>query len=381
MENKLFSPLTIQGITLRNRVVASPMLTYSANNGFVNDWHLVHLGKIAAGGAGLVFMESTKVDANGCSTFRDAGIWKDDFINSLSKLHDVINSHGAISGIQLSHSGRKGRRTLPWEGRSPMDSCPGVDHGEKWDLVGPSSIAHGEKYSTPNELTKVDIKKLVASWGLAAKRAHIAGFDVVEIHGAHGYLIHQFLSAVANQRKDEYGGSFDNRCRFALEITNCVREYWPSNKPLFFRVSAVDETGWNIEHSISLVRKLKNAGVDVIDCSSGGMGEQSTTETALNYGYQVPYSSKIRHNVEIKTMAVGLIIHADQAEKILMNGDADLIALGRELIHNPNWPIDAAQKLGAEKPFANIAPSYGYWLDKRSKNKLIKTSTWQNGIT
>jgi 2,4-dienoyl-CoA reductase-like NADH-dependent reductase (Old Yellow Enzyme family) len=261
-----------------------------------------------------------------------------------------------------------------------MDFCPGVDHGEEWELVGPSPIPHDKSYAVPRELTKADIAGLVEAWGQSARRALEAGFEVVEIHGAHGYLIHQFLSADANRRTDEYGGSLQNRMRFAVEVARRVRQAWPEDKPLFFRVSAVDETGWTIEDSVELAKALKSAGVDVIDCSSGGMAGQSVTETALAYGYQVEYSRRIRLGAEIGTMAVGLIIHADQAEAILQAGHADLIALGRELLHNPNWPLDAAQKLGIESPFAHIAPSYGYWLEKRSRNATITPSTWQPGL-
>lgn len=380
MDPLLFTPIDLRGITLRNRIVASPMLTYSAVGGHINDWHIVHLGKVAAGGTGLVFMESTKVESSGCSTPRDTGLWKDDFIEPLRRVTSVIKSYGAVSGIQLSHSGRKGRRSLPWQGRAPMDTCPGVDHGEEWELMGPSAIAHGEKYARPREMTRADIEGLVEAWGQAARRADEAGFDVVEIHGAHGYLIHQFLSSRANQRSDEYGGSLENRMRFAVDVVRRVRESWPEHKPLFFRVSAIDETGWTIEDSIALATAVKAAGVDVVDCSSGGMADQSTTETALVYGYQVAHSQRIRAGADVRTMAVGLIIHADQAEAILQAGHADLIALGREMLHNPHWPLDAAQKLGIASPFAHIAPSYAYWLEKRARNAAIKPSTWQPGL-
>jgi 2,4-dienoyl-CoA reductase-like NADH-dependent reductase (Old Yellow Enzyme family) len=255
-----------------------------------------------------------------------------------------------------------------------------VDHGEEWELIAPSAIPHDDKFAVPRALTKTDIAGLVEAWGQAARRAHEAGFDIVEIHGAHGYLIHQFLSADANRRTDEYGGSLENRMRFAVEVTHRVRQSWPAEKPLFFRVSAVDETGWTIEDSIALAQALKAAGVDVIDCSSGGMSGQSVTETALAYGYQVDHARRIRAGADIRTMAVGLIIHADQAEGILHAGHADLIALGRELLHNPNWPLDAAQKLGIGSPFAHVAPSYGYWLEKRARNAGITPSTWQPGL-
>ena len=213
MQPMLFSPLKIRDITLRNRIVVSPMLTYSADNGHVNDWHLAHLAQFAAGGAGLVFMESTKIDPAGCSTPRDIGLWKDEFVEPLKRITALIKRNGAVPAIQLGHSGRKARRSVPWEGRVPMAKCPGVDHGEVWELVGPSAIPHDPKYAVPREMTREDIREVAEAWGQAARRANEAGFDIVEIHGAHGYLIHQFLSATANQRTDEYGGSFENRMR------------------------------------------------------------------------------------------------------------------------------------------------------------------------
>jgi 2,4-dienoyl-CoA reductase-like NADH-dependent reductase (Old Yellow Enzyme family) len=382
MDAKLFSPLELRDIRLRNRIVVSPMLTYCATNGHVNDFHLMHLGKFAAGGAGLVFMESTKVDPRGCTTPRDTGLWKDEFIAPLRRITDLIRSYGATPGIQLSHSGRKGRQTLPWEGRRPLADWPGVDHGEEWELIGPSSVAHSERYAAPREMTRADIREIAEAWGRAAERAEQAGFDVVEIHGAHGYLIHQFLSAEANRRTDEYGGSLANRMRFATEVASEVRARWPQGKPLFFRISSVDEVGWTIDDSVELAKVLKASGVDMIDCSGGGMSERSSTEHSTSYGYQVKYAERVRRGADIKTMAVGLIIHADQAEEILQAGHADLVALGREFLHNPNWALDAAQKLKVEAAFAQVPPSYGYWLEKRARAAgEMRPSTWQRGIS
>ena len=381
MQPMLFSPLQIRDITLRNRIVVSPMLTYSAERGHVNDWHLAHLAQFAAGGAGLVFMESTKVDPAGCSTPRDTGLWKDDFVEPLKRITELIKRNGAVPGIQLGHSGRKARRSVPWEGRVPMAHCPGVDRGEEWELVGPSAIAHDQKYAVPREMTRKDIVEVAEAWGAAARRANDAGFEVVEIHGAHGYLIHQFLSAIANQRQDEYGGALKNRMRLAVEVARQVRKYWPQGKPLFFRVSAVDETGWTIEDSIALAKALKASGVDVIDCSSGGMSDRvPASEGAPTYGYQVPYAREIRAGADIMTMAVGMIVHSDQADDIVSTGSADLVALGRELLHNPHWPIDAAQKLGIESPFSGIPNAYAYFLEKRSKSNFGMPSTFQTGM-
>ncbi|MGP1676622.1 MAG: NADH:flavin oxidoreductase/NADH oxidase [Burkholderiales bacterium] len=381
MQRQLFSTIDVRGVRLKNRIVLSPMLTYAAQNGHVTDWHLAHLGKFAVGGAGLVFMESTKVDPRGCTTPRDPGLWKDEFIEPLKRITAFIKSFGAAAGIQLGHSGRKARNALPWEGRAPLSSHVGVDHGEEWELIGPSAIAHSPGASVPRPMTLRDIQEVIEAWGAAAARAHQAGFDVLEIHGAHGYLLHQFMSPAANQRSDAYGGSLAKRMRFAVEVVERVRQAWPADKPLFFRVSAVDEDGWSIDDSVALARVLKTTGVDVIDCSSGGMSAQSVGEHAPGYGYQVPYAEQIRAQADIRTMAVGMIIHADQAEAILQAGQADLVALGRELLHNPNWPLDAAEKLGLDAPYATVPPNHGYWLAKRNLAAVGgKPSTWQRGI-
>jgi 2,4-dienoyl-CoA reductase-like NADH-dependent reductase (Old Yellow Enzyme family) len=250
-----------------------------------------------------------------------------------------------------------------------------------WELVGPSAIAHDAKYAVPREMTRDDIRQAVRAWGEAARRAEEAGFDVVEIHGAHGYLIHQFLSEVANRRMDEYGGTFENRARLAVEVAREVRRHWPEGKPLFFRMSAVDEAGWTIEHSVALAKLLEANGVDVIDCSSGGMGDgASVSEIAPSYGYQVPYARAIRAGAGVMTMAVGMIVHSDHAEEIVREGSADLVALGREMLHNPHWPIDAAQKLGVDAPFEGIPKPYAYFLEKRSKLPFGKPSTFQVGM-
>jgi len=365
----LFSPLDVRGLRLRNRIVLPPMLTYSARNGHVTDWHLTHLAKFAVGGVGLVFMESTKVDPRGCTTPRDPGLWKDEFIPALQRITDLIHAHGAAAGLQLGHSGRKARNSLPWDGRAPLGECPGVDHGEPWEIIGPSAIAHSPQASVPRAMSKADIRDQVEAWGLATQRALKAGFDVLEVHGAHGYLLHQFLSPCANRRDDEYGGSLARRMRFVLEVVEEVRHHWPDDKPLFFRTSAVDEDGWTLDDSVALARELKQRGVDVVDCSSGGMTPASVVAhaTPQGYGYQVPYAQRIRREAGVMTMAVGLIIHADQAEAVLAEGRADLVAVGRELLHNPHWVLDAAVKLGVADAYSTVPPSYGYWLDKRAR--------------
>lgn len=360
------------------------MLTYAAENGYVQDLHIMHYGKLAYGGAGLVMVESTKPDPRGASTPRDLGIWKDDFLPGLTKIADAIKAYGATAGIQLGHSGRKARRSVPWEGRTPLASHPGLDHGEDWELVAPSEIAHSDGWYPPRALSIGDIDAMIEEYGVAAERARKAGFEVLELHAAHGYLIHQFLSPVANQRTDKYGGSDGNRLRFAREVVDRVRQTWPNENPLFLRISAVDEAGWRIEDSARVAEALKEHGVDVIDCSSGGMtpaGSVVTSGGPARYGYQVPYADYVHNHAEVKTMAVGLIIHADQAEAILQSGQADLVALGREMLNNPNWPMDAATKLGIEDPYSMVPPLYACYLEKRTQADFGgRPSTWCDGI-
>lgn len=384
MSLMLFEPLELRGVVVKNRIAVAPMMTYASPNGFVTNWHLMHLGKLAAGGAGLVMMESTKVERRGCSTTHDAGLWRDEFVEPLRRVVDFIKAQGAVAGIQLSHSGRKAKTTLPWEGFEPLRGEQlGAPDLDSWEPIGPSAIAHSPAHPVPQEMTREDIRDVVTAWGEATVRADRAGFDVVEIHAAHGYLIHEFLSPAANHRSDEYGGSLSNRMRFALEVAERVRASWPADKPLFMRISATDDNGWTLENSVSLSRALKEVGVDVIDCSSGGMeyrAVQAMSRT-YDYGYQVPYAQRIRAEARVKTMAVGLIIHADQAEEILRGGRADLVAIGRELLHNPNWPLDAAQKLNAPETFSLVPPAYGFWLEKRAASNFGgNPSTWQRGL-
>ena len=380
----LFSPLDIRGLRLRNRVVVAPMHQYSAVEGFANDWHLVNAGKFAQGGAGLVIMESTKVARNGAGTMGDVGLWDDQFIPPLERCAAFIKAYGARAGIQLGHSGRKARLSRPWEGGRPLTGDePGVFDWDGWELVAPSAVPHSEKSPVPRALSHNEVRDLAVKWGEAAARANRAGFDVVEIHAAHGYLIHQFLSPLANVRTDEYGGSELNRARFAIEVAECVRAAWPADKPLFMRLSCEDDAGFGPEESVRLSRLLKDKGVDVIDCSSGGTLARSPMdgERSKKYGYQVPYAEKIRREADIMTMAVGHIVHADQAEAILQGGRADLVALAREMLYNPNWPMDAAQKLGVDPDFKLVPPPYSYWLDKRAKSAFEgRPSTSTNGL-
>jgi 2,4-dienoyl-CoA reductase-like NADH-dependent reductase (Old Yellow Enzyme family) len=378
----LFSPMTIRGITLKNRIVVPPMHQYSAVKGFPTDWHLMNAGKFAAGGAGLVIVESTKVERRGCGTVGDLGIWDDKFVAPLNRLVTFIKQQNAVAGIQLGHSGRKARATRPWEGDGPLQRTADIEDWDDWTPVAPSAIAHSPRWPVPRALERGEVKDLVQAWGQAARRANEAGFDVLELHGAHGYLVHEFLSERANQRTDEYGGSEQNRMRFIIEVTEAVRTHWPDHKPLFVRLSVEDNAGWGPEQSVRLAKILKARGVDVIDCSSGGITDMAPIlGKEIKYNYQVPLSEQVRSHADILTMAVGLIIHGDQAEQILREKQADLIAVGREILNNPNWPMDAALKLGVDFPFRNVPPQFGYWLGTRAKRGFgTNPSTWQSGL-
>jgi 2,4-dienoyl-CoA reductase-like NADH-dependent reductase (Old Yellow Enzyme family) len=367
----LFTPLALRDLTLKNRVVVAPMHQYSADGGFATDWHIMNAGRYAAGGAGLVIVESTKIERRGCGTIGDLGLWDDAFIPGLARIADLLHHCGAAAGIQLGHSGRKSRVQRPWEGGKPLGraaaEAAGVTDWDAWELVAPSALPAEEGAPLPRALSKADIAGVVDAWGKAAARAHRAGFDMVEIHGAHGFLLHEFLSPAANLRDDEYGGSEANRMRFACEVAESVRANWPAGKPLFLRLSAEDDAGWGPGQSAELAKRVKPLGVDVIDCSSGGiLGRAPAGAAKPAYGYQVPYADRIRRDAGIMTMAVGLIVHAAQAERILQAGSADLVALAREMLYNPNWAMDAAQKLGLDPHFAMLPPPYRYWLDRRA---------------
>ena len=367
----LFTPLRLRELTLKNRVVVAPMHQYSAVKGAPTDWHLMNAGRYAAGGAGLVILESTKIERRGCGTVGDLGLWDDAFVPQLARIVDFVHQCGAAAGIQLGHSGRKARTQRPWEGGKPLTradaASQGVDDWDAWELVAPSALPADEGSPIPRALAREEIRAVAEAWGRAAARAPAAGFDVVEIHGAHGFLIHEFLSPLANQRTDEYGGSEEKRMRFALEVCERVRAHWPPGKPLFLRLSAEDDAGWGTDQSVALAKLVKPMGVDVIDCSSGGiLGKPPAGAAKPAYSYQVPYAEKIRKQSRIMTMAVGLIVHAEQAEGILQEGRADLVALAREMLYNPNWTLDAAQKLGCDAQFTLVPPPYRYWLARRA---------------
>ena len=381
----LFQPIKIRDVTLKNRVVVAPMHQYAAVKGYPTDWHLMNAGRFAAGGAGLVFIESTKVERRGCGTAGDMGLWDDSYTEHFRSLADFIRSQNSVPAIQLGHSGRKARRFRPWEGGAPLTEegaiKAGVDDWDDWELVAPSAIGSSETEPIPRALSFGEIQKTIENWSEAARRANEAGFEVLEIHAAHGYLLHQFLSPKANLRTDEYGGSESKRMRLPLEIAEAVRANWPEDKPLFIRLSVEDDAGWGPDESVRFSKLVRAKGVDVIDCSSGGMrGSPVLSAGPVGYGYQVPYAEKIRKETDLMSMAVGLIVHAEQAEEILQSGRADLIAIAREFLHNPNWALDAALKLGVEDAFKVTPPAYDYWLEKRSSSvKDVVPSTYFPG--
>lgn len=341
----LLEPYTLRQLTFLNRIAVSPMCQYSSVDGLANDWHLVHLGSRAVGGAGLIFTEATAVTADGRITAQDLGLWNDQQIEPLQRITRFIRAQGAVAGIQLAHAGRKASTWRPWLGK--QGSIKVEDGG--WVPVGPSPIAFDPRHTVPTQLDERQIQDVIQAFADAAKRALEAGFSVVEVHAAHGYLLHQFLSPLSNQRRDQYGGSFENRIRLVLQVTEAVREVWPQELPLFVRVSATDwvEDGWNPDETVELARRLKALGVDLIDVSSGGTS--ANAEIPVGPGYQTRFAESIRKASGIATGTVGMITEPAQAEHILRTGQADLILLARELLRDPYWPLHADDDLGGKQ--------------------------------
>jgi 2,4-dienoyl-CoA reductase-like NADH-dependent reductase (Old Yellow Enzyme family) len=369
----LFTPLTIRGVRLTNRCVFSPMNIYSSRHGCPGDIHLVHLGKMAAGGFALVFTESAAVEERGLITDHDMGIWHDGQVPAHRRIVEVVQGHGARIGIQLAHGGRKSATQRVIDGGGPLNAHDLARGAKLWQPVGPTNEPVAPGWLVPHQLSVAEIQDVVRAYAEAAARANHAGYDVAEVHGAHGYLMASFLSAVSNTRSDAYGGDRAGRMRFALEVSRAVRAVWPEGKPLFFRVSAVDGAGgWDIEDTVVLAAALHEIGVDVVDCSSGGLTGTTTTAPVPRYpGFQVPFARAVKHRAGVTAMAVGLILDGPQAEKILRDGDADLIAIGREALFNPNWPLHAARALGCDPSFRLWPERYGWWLDKRATQMAL----------
>jgi 2,4-dienoyl-CoA reductase-like NADH-dependent reductase (Old Yellow Enzyme family) len=361
----LFQPFQVRDLTIRNRTVVSPMCQYTAVDGVMNDWHHVHLASLARGGFGMVIFEATGVEARGRITHGCTGLWNDEQVEVMKPIVAAVKAAGAATCLQIAHAGRKASCQRPWEGEKEF-----ANGEHAWEIVAPSPIPFAEGWLVPRELSISDIAETIDMWVAATGRAEAAGFEALEIHSAHGYLSHSFLSPISNKRTDKYGGSRENRMRFTLELTEAVRAAWPDNKPLFIRLSTVDakEGGWAIEDSIALSKELKVRGVDVVDCSSGAIAEAGVnTMPTPTPGYQVEYAAAIRAGADIPTQAVGLILSASQAETILRSGQADLIALAREALHDPFWPVHAAEELGADPGYALWPHQYGYWLANRAR--------------
>jgi 2,4-dienoyl-CoA reductase-like NADH-dependent reductase (Old Yellow Enzyme family) len=340
----LLTPLSVRAVTLRNRIGVSPMCQYSSDDGFANDWHLIHLGQFALGGAGLVLTEATSVTAEGRISPQDLGLWKDEHVDMLARIGRFVRAHGAAFGSQLAHAGRKASTAPPWEGGGPVDPA----HGGWSPIVAPSAIPFSEEYQTPIALDEAGIAAVIDAFRAAAQRALAAGMQVLELHGAHGYLLHQFLSPLSNTRTDRYGGSFENRVRLLRETVAAVRSVWPEELPLFVRLSATDwrDDGWRPEDSVALATLLAAEGVDMIDCSSGGVVRR--VQIPLGPGYQVRFAEQLRRDAHIATAAVGLITTAAQADTIVRSGQADMVFLARELLRDPHWPLRAARELRQE---------------------------------
>jgi 2,4-dienoyl-CoA reductase-like NADH-dependent reductase (Old Yellow Enzyme family) len=344
MTASLFEPLTLRGVTLRNRIGVSPMCQYSSTDGFATDWHLVHLGSRAVGGAALVLAEATAVTPEGRISPRDLGLWRDEHVEMLARITRFVRERGAVAGIQLAHAGRKASTEVPWRGGAPLAPADGG-----WSpIVAPSAVPFGSRSQTPEALGATGIRRIVDAFRDAARRALDAGFQMIELHGAHGYLLHEFLSPLANHRTDEYGGSFENRVRLMLEVTDAVRSVWPDSLPLAVRLSGTDwvDDGWDVEQSAELAKLLGARGADLIDCSSGGI--VPGVRIPVGPGYQVSLSQRIREVSGLPTAAVGLITSAQQADAVLRSGSADMVFLARKLLRDPYWPLHAARELEVE---------------------------------
>jgi 2,4-dienoyl-CoA reductase-like NADH-dependent reductase (Old Yellow Enzyme family) len=368
MSTALFKPLRVRSLEIKNRIVISPMMQHAAPGGFVNNWHLVHLGKFALGGAGLIFTESTAVSPMGRIGRDDAGLWLDEHVKPWEAVVDFVHQNGSAIGVQLGHAGRKAGSKALWEGGEALTTEQMLADDPKWIRLGSSAIAAGEGWSTPKAMTQDDIAQAVEQFVSAAQRADQAGFDVIELHFGHGYLVTSFLSPISNQRTDAYGGDLEGRMKLAIEIAARVRSVWPSEKPLWCRLSVVDGAvgGWSEEDTVVLVRRLQAVGVDVFDCSSGGLTEQTKAlPVPRGLGFQVPFAHKVRTETGAITQAVGMIVDPVQAEEIITSGAADLVAIGREALFDPYWPLHAQWALERDPKFTNWHLRHGVWLQKR----------------
>jgi len=368
----LFTPITIRGVTSKNRIVVSPMCQYNSDDGGPGDWQMMHLGRLAVGGAGIIFGEETAVEARGRKTYKCAGIWDDKHIPQYRRLTDFIKEQDAVPAIQLGHAGRKASCHTATEDWRPLKDEDAKDGFAPWQGLAPSALDQLPRRFTPKAMDKDDIASSLDAWREATRRSMDAGFDILEIHGAHGYLIHQFLSPVSNHRNDAYGGDRQGRMRYALEVAEVVRDAWPQDKPLFFRVSSVDGQGgiWNLDDTVALSKELKDRDIDLIDCSSGGIfGDSEMPMVPRIEQFQAGFAERVRREAGIMTIAVGGITEAQQAENILQSGRADLVALAREFLWNADWAAHAAKALNATDPYGQMPHEYAFRLRQREKQK------------
>lgn len=370
MTSMLFAPLTVRGFTARNRIMISPMQQYASDaSGQATDYHLVHLGRLALGGAGMVIVEATAIEPIGRIASTDLGLWIDEQVAPLAKIARFLKERGAVPGIQLIHSGRKGSVQPPWHGLGPLTELDRARNDPPWPVVAPSAIPAGPDWPTPTELSVSELQRLIQLWADAARRAAAAGFEIIDFHGAHGYLLHSFLSPLSNQRRDDYGGSLENRIRFPLAVVTAVRAAFPQTGALFYRLSALDglEGGWTLDESVVFCRALYACGIDVIDVSSGGAIADRSSDARVRRGFafHAPYSRYLRERIGGLVATVGLIVDPLQAEAVLQAGDADIVAIGREALVNPNWPLHARALLQGED-FNVWNREAGWWLDKRA---------------
>jgi 2,4-dienoyl-CoA reductase-like NADH-dependent reductase (Old Yellow Enzyme family) len=343
---RLFSPHRLRQLEFNNRIYVSPMCQYSAVDGMPTDWHLVHLGSRAVGGAALVMTEATAVSPEGRITPFDTGIWSREQAAEFRKIAGFLRQHGAVAGLQIAHAGRKASTDVPWRGGKPLDTGSGG-----WQPIAPSPVPFAEGYAVPREMTEADMERVRAAFAASARYGREAGFEVVEVHMAHGYLLHEFLSPLTNRRTDAFGGTLENRLRFPVSVARAVREEWPERLPVFVRVSATDwvEGGWDLPQTVALARELKSLGIDMVDCSSGGTVPDAVVPAGP--GFQAPFAAAVRREVGIATGAVGLITEPAQAEEIVSTGQADAILIGREFLRDPYWPLHAARTLGVDVPW------------------------------
>ena len=368
---QLFSPYQLRSVTFKNRIVVSPMSQYRAVDGLANDWNLVHLGRFALGGAGLVYAEATAVTKDGRRTAGDLGLWNDDQIEPLARALSFISAEGAVPGIQLGHAGRKSSERRPWHGETPIDHEDiELRNEHPWEAIAPSPLPYADGWPSPTEMTDAVISETIDAFGQAARRSHEAGAKIIEVYAAHGFLVHQFLSPIANQREDSWGGSPDGRRRFAIEVAKAIRAHWPEELPLVFRLSATDwlDGGVEVEDTVGTAKALKEVGVDMIDCSTGGIGgRERPRRMVIEQGFQIPFAAQIRREADIATMGVGFLWDAENCERVIAEGQADMVALARELLEDPQWALHAEATLGQANGFDSWPVESGWWLAKRAR--------------